>query len=348
MHIGIIGAGDMGILYAKKLSHEGYDVCICDLPGNANRIKQEIGDSKIEIFDDGREVSRKSDYVIYSVETENIHEAVKKYGPSTKYGAIVGGQTSVKTPDIEAFKKYLPSDTNIVTMHSLHSPNTGTEGQKLAVIRHRSGDTAYGNAIGVLNNLGSYIVEIDSYENHDKISADTQCVTHLGFESMGTAWKNAGIYPWDEGSYSSPIDNVKIMMMLRILSGKPHVYGGLAMFNPYTKKQTKQYASSTSEFFKDIIINDKKKFSEKVRVAKEYIFSKIQEPILNDEIMKRHCINGKSEKPNSHLSLFAMADAWLNMGMNPYDNRMFETPPFKMRLGIVEYLFSDDNLIENQ
>ena len=53
---------------------------------------------------DGHLVSRQSDFIVYSVEAGNIHSVVKEYGPSTKVGAIVAGQTSVKAPEREAFE----------------------------------------------------------------------------------------------------------------------------------------------------------------------------------------------------------------------------------------------------
>jgi prephenate dehydrogenase (NADP+) len=49
--------------------------------------------------------------VIYSVDTEHIESAVAAYGPATKLGAIVAGQTSVKAPEIAAFDKHLPAGT---------------------------------------------------------------------------------------------------------------------------------------------------------------------------------------------------------------------------------------------
>ena len=76
------------------------------------------------------------------------------------------------------------------------------------------------------------IVEIADYHEHDKIVADTQAVTHVGFESMGTAWKEAGFFPWENGSYVGGIDNVKILTTLRIFSYKAHVYAGLGHFEP--------------------------------------------------------------------------------------------------------------------
>ncbi len=50
---------------------------------------------------------------------------------ATKQGAIVGGQTSCKTPEIAAFEKHLPQDVEVVSCHSLHGPKIDPKGQPL-------------------------------------------------------------------------------------------------------------------------------------------------------------------------------------------------------------------------
>jgi prephenate dehydrogenase len=92
-------------------------------------------DSPICPLQDGHAVSRISDFIIYSVESSSIIPIVKEYGPSTKLGATVAGQTSVKAPEKEAFEKYLPKDVDIVSVHSLHGPTVTTEGQPLVSLR---------------------------------------------------------------------------------------------------------------------------------------------------------------------------------------------------------------------
>lgn len=79
----------------------------------------------------GHAVSRLSDLIIYSVEAAQIAGCVAEYGPSTKLGATVAGQTSVKAPEREAFDRYLPRDVDVVSVHSLHGPSVTTEGQPL-------------------------------------------------------------------------------------------------------------------------------------------------------------------------------------------------------------------------
>jgi prephenate dehydrogenase len=50
---------------------------------------------------------------------------------ATKVGAIVGGQTSCKAPELAAFEKHLPPDVEILSCHSLHGPQVNPKGQPL-------------------------------------------------------------------------------------------------------------------------------------------------------------------------------------------------------------------------
>lgn len=339
----------MGKLYAKCFAKAGYRVFGSDLPQFKEKLKEELEPLGIQILDDGNAVSRRCDVIFYAVEAEKIDQVLALYGSSTKYGAIVAGQTSIKHPEIAAFEKYLPKDVHIITCHSLHGPAFDPVGQKLIIIPHRTTAEAYQRMTDLLSVLGSDMVEIADYHEHDKIVADTQAATHVGFESMGTAWKEAGFFPWENAAYLGGIDNVKILTTLRIFSYKAHIYGGLAILNPYARQQVKRYAQSESELFKLMIMEEHAEFRKRLYKARDFIFHEKQRPLLlDDNIMKEFSLSGnpESRKPNSHLSLLSMADSWYSLGVNPYDNLICQTPPFKLRLGIVEYLFRNEELLE--
>ncbi|MDB5023947.1 MAG: prephenate dehydrogenase [Mucilaginibacter sp.] len=349
MNIGIIGLGDMGRLYAKAFAKAGYTVCGCDLPANRDRLEEELAPYGIKVLDSGSDVTRANDLIIYSVEADRLAEVVAAYGPLTKYGAIVAGQTSVKHPEIAIFEKYLPADSQIITFHAMHGPGFEPKGQKLILIKHRADAAAYDRMLELFTSIETDIVEIADYHEHDKIVADTQAVTHVGFESMGTAWKEAGFFPWENGSYVGGIDNVKILTTLRIFSYKAHVYSGLAILNPYARQQVKRYAISESELFKLMIKEEEEAFRQRIYRAREFVFHESRKPImLNDTVMKEFSLSQKPElqKPNSHLSILSMVDAWYHLGVNPYDNLICQTPPFRLRLGIAEYLFKNEDLLE--
>jgi prephenate dehydrogenase (NADP+) len=349
MKIGIIGLGDMGRLYAKAFAKAGYSVCGCDLPANRFRLEQELAPHHITVLNSGKEVVETSDLVIYSVEAEKLDAVVAEFAAFTRPGAIVAGQTSVKTPEIAAFEKYLPKETQIITFHGMHGPAFEPKGQTLILIPHRADEAARQQMLTLFNAIGSKIVELADYHEHDKIVADTQAVTHVGFESMGTAWMSAGFFPWENASYIGGIDNVKILTTLRIFSYKAHVYAGLAIMNPYARQQVRQYAVSESELFKLMIQEEEQAFRERLYRARDFVFHESRKPImLSDKVMKEFSLsqNHDKQKPNSHLSILSMVDAWYHLGVNPYDNLIGQTPPFRLRLGIAEYLFKNDELLE--
>lgn len=349
MNIGIIGLGDMGSVCARQWASKGFTVYGCDLPERYEELIEEFRDTSVIILKTGNDVARVADFLLYSVEASNIGSVVSQTASSVKFGSIISGQTSVKTPEIAAFEKYLPDDVHIITCHSLHGPAFSTAGQKLIVVNHRSSTEAYRAAFAVFEALESEIIEVPTYQQHDQIMADTQAVTHMGFESMGTAWKNAGFYPWDHGAYSNGIDNVKILTTLRIFSYKAHVYAGLAILNPFARKQVRQYAKSESELFKMMICEQEDKFRERIHAASKFVFHGERDFItLDPDVMKDFKMAEKADDymPNSHLSLLAMVDAWYQLGVNPYENLICQTPPFRLRLGIAEYLYKNADLLE--
>ena len=231
----------------------------------------------------------------------------------------------------------------------MHGPGFEPKGQKLILIPHRTDKAAYKRMLDLFTAIETDIVEMADYHEHDKIVADTQAVTHVGFESMGTAWKSAGFFPWENGSYVGGIDNVKILTTLRIFSYKAHVYAGLAILNPYARQQVKRYAESESELFKLMIKEEESAFRDRLYRARDFVFHESRKPImLNDQVMKEFSLsqNPELQKPNSHLSILSMVDAWYHLGVNPYDNLICQTPPFRLRLGIAEYLFKNEQLLE--
>jgi len=353
IQIGIIGFGDMGKLYARKFYEAGWKhINVCDLPEKYETLKEQFKNSGLNVLRDGHQVSRISDIIFYSVEAKNIDAVVKEYGPSTKYNAVVGGQTSIKEFEIRAFEKYLPPDVDILSCHSMHGPTVTTDGQPLVIIRQRCSDEHFALVNRLLDCLQSQKVNL-TYLEHDQITADTQAVTHLSFLSMGTAWRRQGKFPWESPNYVGGIENVKVLMTLRIFNNKWHVYAGLAIMNPSAMRQVHQFSRSVNELFKLMIQNKREEFKTRMKTAGEHVFSERNHQhrhiLLEDEILEKFSLSiipKEQRKPNSHLSLLAMVDCWHTLNINPYDHMICETPLFRLLLGIAEYLFRNEDFLD--
>lgn len=268
---------------------------------------------------------------MYSVEARNIDAVVAAYGPSTKMGAVVGGQTSTKAPEIAAFERHLPADIEIVSCHSLHGPRVDPKGQPLVIIAHRASQRAVRLVERILSCFGSKFVPL-SADRHDRITADTQAVTHAAFLSMGTAWQANNQFPWHIPRYVGGIENVKINLMLRIYSNKWHVYAGLAIMNPSAREQIRQYAESVTELFKLMLGGHREELTKRIHAARAAVFGKEgmngRELLLEDELLDRFSLGEKPAERvrNNQLSLLAMVDCWWKLRIVPYDHMICSTP----------------------
>ena len=262
----------------------------------------------------------------------SLHPRLITRFPATKQGAIVGGQTSCKAPEMAAFQAYLPPDVSIISCHSLHGPKVDPRDQPLAIIHNRGPKSAVKLVTDILSCFNSRTVFL-SAERHDIITADTQAVTHAAFLSMGSSWCANKQFPWELGRYVGGIENVKMNVTLRIYSNKWHVYAGLAILNPSARKQIREYAESVTELFKLMLEGDRIGLSKRVKSAGEAVFGNADkqggdELLLRDEVLDRFSL-GKvppEKTPNNHLSLLAMVDCWWKLGIVPYEHMICSTP----------------------
>ncbi|BGP17434.1 hypothetical protein JCM10213_003283 [Rhodosporidiobolus nylandii] len=360
--IGLIGMGEMGKMYAERLSRGGKckRILVCDLPEKYDQLVSYCeGKDRVVPMRDGHHVSRESDFIIYSVEAAFLDKVVAMYGPSTKVGAIVSGQTSVKAPERAAFEKYLPEDVNIVSIHSLHGPTVPTDGQALIVIQHRASAEHVAFVKDLLAPLKSRYVDL-SYDEHDEVTANTQAVTHAAFLSMGTAWRCTGQFPWELGRYIGGIEVVKINITLRIYAAKWHVYAGLAILNPTAQTQIHQFAQSASDLFKLMIQGKEDELRRRVLAARDFVFgdadgaARSTPILLSDSALDRFAIgqppsaeDAAAQPPNSHLALLAMVDCWHQLRIRPFVHlSLAATPVFRFWIGVAEYLFRDEQRLE--
>lgn len=199
------------------------------------------------------------------------------------------------------------------------------------MIKHRASDESLQFVEEILSSFGSKHVYLTG-EMHDRITADTQAVTHAAFLSMGTAWQANNQFPWEMSRWVGGIENVKINITLRIYSNKWHVYAGLAILNPAAKQQIRQYAESVTELYKLMIGGHRDELKRRVKAAGASVFREgtdSQDLLLKDEHLDQFSLSKRSREaspPNNHLSLLAIVDCWSKLGIVPYDHMICSTP----------------------
>lgn len=347
--VAIVGLGDMGKLYSSHLRKSGYRVLGVDLPHRRAELEGFLNKNQIEWVDSPQILAEEADLILFFVESSKFAVALKPFKSSFgRKDVILGGQSAIKTFETDIVKKIAGHKQRFVGLHSLHGPSVSPQGQILLMIPQNLSAAETKSIQNILNSLGSKILKLATPKVHDSLMADVQVASHLAFLSMGSAWKESGCFPWSDGTYGSVVDQIKILMMLRIYSGKAHVYADLAMLNPFSKRYVRQFHKSCEEI---LSLGLKKKHSalknriESIR--KKTKWNPRRTLILNDRALQRSQVLSPESRiaPNSHLSLIATADTWQKLRVDPYHHLLFQTPVFSMRLGIVERFFCDEALL---
>ncbi|RMD42148.1 hypothetical protein DV735_g3012, partial [Chaetothyriales sp. CBS 134920] len=316
--VGIIGMGDMGRLYAKRLSRGGWKVHACDQEQNFSRLQKDLAsDAGIVVLKNGHEVARTSDYILYNVEASMIDSVVREYGKSTKPGAIVGGQTSCKAPETKAFECHLPQACEIVSLHSLHGPSTDPQGQPLvqmiplpgnfAIIPHRASPESVSKVQEIVACLESKTAIMTAVE-HDSITANTQVLIDL------------------------------YTLAFRIFAQKWHVYAGLSLFNPFSETHLAHYATSARTLTALVMEGRHEELRQRLRTTAA---------VLNHH---RRAPAAASQRPEGtdlpplplilSIAIMATGDMWVAMNINPWAHLHCATPQYRQWLGIVSDFYS--------
>ena len=349
--VGIVGLGDMGQLYAKTFARAGLRVWGVDVSEKIPGLQQQLSPLNIKVTASLEEMLSVVEVVVYSVEASSLHKVVAASLPYLRPGVLVVSQSAVKTLEEECFTSLLPLETASAFCHSLHGPSLPTAGQTLVLVPHRCGFPDFLRLQQLFQVFRSQVIFLPHASEHDKCMADIQAVTHVCFQSMGLAWLHAGIKPWEHGTYDSVVDRVKILLMLRIFCGKPHVYRELAFSNPFAAHQIQVYCQCVEELVNLAKGNKRELFLQRILDAKNAVFG--AEPRTPFLLKKDLSTIGFLQKnltgrPNSHLSLYAMVCAWHDLKSNPLNLLAVQTPPFRLRLDIAELvLFSEDIFFES-
>jgi prephenate dehydrogenase len=125
MRIAIIGAGKMGVWFAKFFRSKGYDVIVAD------RKKEKIANLKkelqVEVTADFKEAVTDADQVLICVSINAFEEVVKTISPAIHQGQVVMDICSIKETPVKVMHKYIKGALVLGT-HPVFGP--GSNGVK--------------------------------------------------------------------------------------------------------------------------------------------------------------------------------------------------------------------------
>lgn len=250
--IGIVGGrGKMGQLFKKAFEEKGFKVLIS---GRKSKLTHQ-------------ELAKKSDMVIISVPIKNTIDIIREVAPHLRKKALLMDFTSVKKDPLNAMLKY--SNCNVLGCHPLFGPSNGIKNQVIVLCPGR-GNQWQKTVQNLFEKMGA-IVELSSAEEHDKIMATVQGITHFISINFAHTLDKIGIKLEEFLKFQSPVYRVTLDFLGRILNQDPALYGSIQIENPETKNTVRLFQESGEEFLEIVNNKDHQKFTEFFNKGKKYL-----------------------------------------------------------------------------
>ena len=226
---GIIGGtGRMGRLFVPVFERAGYDVLVS---GRSTGLT-------------ARELAERSDLVIVSVPIRDTVRVIGEIAPLLKKEQLLCDFTSLKVRPVEAM---LRSKAHVIGLHPMFGPTVKSlRQQTIIVCPARTDETHLHDLLAIFRAEGAECT-ITTPEEHDRMMAVVQGLTHYMTLCMADTVRRLGIDLKKTADFTSPVYQIEISVMGRLLSQDAGLYADILRMNPYVPGVLEACTASANE-----------------------------------------------------------------------------------------------------
>ena len=309
MNVGIIGGSDgLGKTLIYYLRDE-FDVYIT---GRDHKKGRHVADEmNVNYIESNEGLANISDILVVSVPIQHTCDVIREVAPFMKSGSVMIDVTSVKEGPTKTMGEALPESVEYIPTHPVFGPRTTRLDNQVIVLTADMKGKWYGKVYDYLASKNMRIIET-SAEKHDFMMSIVQVLTHFSFISTASAIEKLRVDISETEDYESPIYNLMIDMIARIVSQNPYLTYNIQSMNSNGDKIRNTLAEAVLEL-RDVINNgDEEEFidiaikatkhmgditnalgrSDKAIGALSYEYSYLNESV-GEEVGLKHIYSGK-------------------------------------------------------
>ena len=259
MNIGIIGGSDgLGKTLVYYFRDE-FNVFISARDHKKGRgVADKLGVSYIE---SNVGLANISDILIISVPIHTTSDVIREVAPFMKEGSLMVDVTSVKEEPSKTMAEVLSSNVEYIPTHPIFGPRTTDLNNQVIVLTPDNKGKWYDKVYNYLESKNMRIIETTA-EKHDYMMSIVQVLTHFSFISTASAIEKLNVNLSETENYESPIYNLMIDMIARIVSQNPYLTYYIQTMNNNGPKIRNTFANAVDELRNVINNSDEDKFIE--------------------------------------------------------------------------------------
>nr|WP_292792032.1 prephenate dehydrogenase [Methanobrevibacter sp.] len=257
MNVGIIGGSD-GL--GKTLIYYFRDEFDVYITGRNHKKGREVADELgVNYIESNAGLANISDMLVVSVPIQNTCDVIREVAPFMKSGSVMVDVTSVKEGPTKTMGEVLPENVEYIPTHPVFGPRTTRLDNQVIVLTADKKGKWYDKVYDYLAGKNMRIIET-SAEKHDFMMSIVQVLTHFSFISTASAIEKLSVDLTETEDYESPIYNLMIDMIARIVSQNPYLTYNIQSMNSNGPKIRNAFADAVLELRDVINEGDDEKF----------------------------------------------------------------------------------------
>ena len=257
MNVGIIGGSDgLGktLVYYFRDEFEVYISARDHKKGK--QVADELGVSYIE---SNEGLANISDILVIAVPIQFTCDVIREVAPFMKSGSVMVDVTSVKEGPTKTMGEVLPESVEYIPTHPVFGPRTTRLDNQVIVLTADRKGKWYPKVYDYLTGKNMRVIET-SAEKHDFMMSIVQVLTHFSFISTAYAFEKLNVDISETEDYESPIYNLMIDMIARIVSQNPYLTYNIQSMNSNGPNIRNTFAEAVKELRDVINDSDEEKF----------------------------------------------------------------------------------------
>ncbi|WP_342771752.1 prephenate dehydrogenase/arogenate dehydrogenase family protein, partial [Methanoculleus sp. UBA300] len=214
MLAGIIGGtGQMGRFFAEVFRAAGWEVIVS---GTRTALSS-------------REIAETADLVMVSVPIRATVGVIREVAPLLTEEQVFCDLTSLK---VEPVRAMLTSRAEVIGLHPMFGPGAASlRGQTIVATPGRCRPETLEGLLSVFRDQGASVT-LSTPEDHDRMMAVVQGLTHFGTLAKAEAIRRTGADVGETLSFTSPVYRIEIGFVGRLLAQDADLYGDILQMNP--------------------------------------------------------------------------------------------------------------------
>ncbi len=259
------GAGNMGQWFARAFKKKSYAVSIVDIDPHAPEVARELGIGFVKDEDVTKAVGD-FDVVLISVPINVTEEVIDKVAPHMLPDSLLMDVTSVKKGPIKAMRK-APKGVELIGTHPMFGPTVSEPiGQTVILVTVEGRCENWLPKIVAFFESGRAHVEFLSAEEHDRMMAVIQGLTHFAYIAVGATMDALEFDLSESRRFMSPVYEIMVDFVGRILAQNPHLYA-MIQASPDVERVRNAFVGQCLELSKSAELGESEKFVRLMRDA---------------------------------------------------------------------------------